>query len=344
MNKNRSKWNLVLVLAVALVVTLGTTGCVNQIKDAVQGVSDSVSSKTTTIDYLNQIVDVSADPSSQVNDWAYTSFNRHFTSIEADTKECSYTIELTDMADQSGLLGDKITVEDNSVKEKVEPKFKAYIESYKALVESNNKLADYCNRESYKDDDGAQISSLTDDLENKMNDFLSKDDDLHGTVKEIQKDTDLGISENSTDPYEVITLASDVLTSDVEDAHDSYVNWVEKKANGENPDITTAKNARDKLKSDMTKYKQKASDVKAAEAESVGSYYQSYIDEIDDFDVEYEKFVRSAESGELTSEKANELIEEDQTSSFGSDIYSAYSDVIDAHNAIVDAVERYNLY
>ncbi|MBU1177833.1 YiiG family protein [Patescibacteria group bacterium] len=342
MNNSWGKWSL--LLAITLVVTLGTTGCVSKIKEAAKSVSESVSSKMSTIDYLNKIVEASKAPSSQVNDWAYASFNSHLTLIESTPKECSYTMELNEMADQSNLLGDKISVEDESVKNKVEPKFKAYIDSYETLREANNKLADYCNRETYKDDDGAQVSPLTEDVKSKMSDFITEDNDLNSTIKEIQRDTDLGIDENSTDPYDVITLASDALTNDIEDAHAAYSSWVTAKADGGNPDASTVKSAEDKLKADMKKYKEKADSVKAEEAESVGSYYTSYISEVDDFDVEYEKFVRDVESGELTTAKANELIEEDQTGITGSAVYGAYSDVIEAHNNIVDAVERYNLY
>ncbi len=340
MSNSWGKWSLLLVIM--LLVTLGTTGCVSQIKEAVQNASESVSLKTTTIDYLNQIVEATRTPSSQVNDWAYASFNSHLTSVESTPKECSYTMEINEIADQSNLLGDNISVEDESVKNIVEPKFKAYLGSYKALREANNKLADYCNRETYKDDNGAQVSSLTEDTKSKMTDFIAKDNDLNSTVKEIQRNTDLGIDEDSTDPHDVITLASDVLTNDVEDAHVAYSNWVIAKADDKNPDISTVKSTKDKLKADIKKYKEKADSVKAKEAESVGSYYESYISVVDNFDVEYEKFARDAESGALTTEKANELLEEDQTGIIGSAIYRAYGDVIDAHNDIVNAIERYH--
>ena len=338
---NKYKWFLTLAAA-CLILT--TTGCINQIKDAAKNVSQSLDTPLTTIDYLNDIVEAAKIPTDQVNNRAYTSFNAHLALIENTPQECSYAIELDDMADQSNLLGDNIKVADETVRDEIEPKFKAYIDSYKSLVEANNKLADYCQREAHKDDNGAQVSPLTEDVDKKLTDFIDKDDDLNSTVKKIQRSTDLGIDENSTDPYDVITLASDVLTNDVEDAHTTYSSWITEKVDEGNPDGKAVKNAKDKLKTDLDKYKNKAEAVKAAEAESVGSYFSSYLSEVEDFDVEYEKFARDVENGELTTDRANELIEEDQTSVFGSPVYRAYSDVIDAHNDIVDAIERYNLY
>lgn len=328
------------MIATLLVLVVGAVGCTSKIKELTNKAKEATTSTTgsgsSSMSYLNSIVSAVEFPSDRGN-WIYSMLGTHYN--YGTDKECSYggsSSELEAMEDQSSLLGGSVSMSDKSAQDKVEPKFKAFISAYSDLVKAHNKFSEYCSRESYKDDGGTQIKTLAEDVENKLNTFQEKDDDLSKIIEEIQDGIDIGIDENTTDSREMIVLASDVITKDAKKAYRAYNTWLKSKLDGDNPDAAEMKSAHEKLQADIKKYTAKAEAVKAEEESTMGTHFSSYLDAVKEFDVEYEKFVRDAESNNITGERLDKLVEAEQ-GYWGGEITEAYNSVIDAHNGIVSS-------
>jgi len=347
MNKLSSQWKAGLSVVALLVLVAGATGCTKKIKEmtdkareVTQEVADTATSgqDSSTMTYLNNVVSAVEFPSDRGN-WVYSMLDNHYEYTDNE-KECRYgggtTSELEAMEDQSSLLGSSVSLSDKSVQDKVEPKFEAFIDAYSDLVTAHNEFNDYCDRESYKDDGGAQIKTLAEDLKNKLNTFQDADDNLSEVIEGIQDSIDIGIDENTTDPQEVIVLASDTITKDAKKAYRAYNTWLKSKLEGDNPDAAEMKSAHTDFKADLDKYTKKAEAVNAEADSTMGTHFSSYLDAVKEFDVEYEKFVRDAENGNITGERLDELMEAEQ-GYWGGEITETYNGIIDAHNWIVNA-------
>jgi len=329
-----------LMLISLLVVSIGATGCLDKIKEISKDVKEvadenrNTSDDSSVMNYLNSIIEATNFPNDRGN-WIFSMLDNHYK--YGSDKECTYggsTSELAPMEDQSSLLGNNVSLSDKSIQDKVEPKFKDFIESYQVLVEAHNQFSDYCSRESYKDDGGVQIKILVEDVKNKLDVFQDKSTNLSKIVEEIQEGIDLGIDENTTDPQEIIVLSSDTITADAKKAYRAYNTWLKDKVDGGDPSVAEMKSAHEKLKADLNKYTKKSEALNAEEQDLVGTHFASYLDAVKKFDVEYEKFVRDAENGAITGEKLNELVESEQEY-WGGKITETYNGVIDAHNLIV---------
>lgn len=323
-----------LLLATALV---GGCASLDKIQDASDNLADVASGKMSELEYYNLVIDKTNDIQDDLD--SYGSDYDSYISFKdvSDENTCNYTapilVETSYTDAKKELVDAQLAMEDADKQAKVEEQLFPFLEAYNELNTYALAFEDYCDREQYKDDDGAKITEYEDGLVTKLDDLAIQHSALLDTVEGFQDEVDLGIDENSTKPDEVAVLIQNELTDKVEAFYETaFTPYAQAVADGEEADFAPVKTAYDELVADIDTQEQRGQDVGLDTDTILSASFTNYIESVRGVTVEGEKLVRDQAAGSITSETIYD---------YDDSLLTAYNNVIDNHNYLVEALDSY---
>lgn len=316
-----------LLLGVTALVGAGCGQTLTPGLPATQYYNDIISRTNTLNDYISEMQESVANAKDQPNDTKKTHYSGR------DHINGSMTATARSMTlDREG----KVEL-DEETKNQIDDLLRRYYDKTDQTGATFEKLGDYVESEAYKDDNGKQFTTLEKDLQTQLDELVLLQTELGDLVKEKQDGVDLGLDENSTDPVEVGSLATDTLTTDAENAQQAALDWldeyVETGKAGSTDDMTTAF---DTLKADYDKYKPKAEAAGVSTLSFSGSSFDTYMTHLNDYINAYEVALRDIENGDL--EGIEENIGDDSPIANGL-AYAYNSEIVDTHNRLISSLQ-----
>lgn len=304
------------------------TNLTNNIQEATQDVAAGKMSETEYYNLVIQHMNTIADNVQIMDERALGAMEAE----GAENKAVQYykydylSGTMTDDA-RKALLEASISMENADAQKNIEGKVDPYFTKVNEAGALYDQLAEYAEREQYKDDAGAKFTELEPQLKTKLEEIIPLQTDIFDTVEEYQNGVDLNIDENTSDPLEVIVLTQETLSDDVEAAHELYLTWADAYIAGTTNEAGEMQAAFDTLSADYDKYKAKLDETNAADALNINIHLTGYMNAVDEYSILYEKTIRNINNKEL-----EDIVDLDKKLS------DQYGEVIDEHNSLVSDV------